>query len=148
MFRPTVAAFVLAAMLFSTAHARQGLEWEDAGEGKVRLTANRSPVLVYSYGTVSGEGVHSRYDRANYLHPVYGLDGEVLTEDFPEDHAHHRGIFWAWPHIRVGGGRSTRPGSRAPALPTCRGGGCAGAATRTGQCWRRGTGGMLAKGRS
>ncbi len=59
-------------------------------------------MLAYNYGTVSSEGVPSRYDRANYLHPVYGLNGEMLTEDFPKDHPHHRGIFWAWPHIRVG----------------------------------------------
>ena len=24
------------------------------------------------------------------------LDGDVLTEDFPEDHRHQRGVFWAW----------------------------------------------------
>jgi hypothetical protein len=34
---------------------------------------------------------------------VYGLDGEVLTDDFPSDHHHHRGLFWAWPHVKSGG---------------------------------------------
>jgi len=37
-----------------------------------------------------------KYSRSNYLHPVFGLDGEILTEDFPTDHLHHRGIFWTW----------------------------------------------------
>ena len=37
--------------------------------------------------------------RANYIHPLYGLDGEVLTDDFPSDHLHHRGIFWAWHQV-------------------------------------------------
>jgi len=37
-----------------------------------------------------------KYARSNYLHPVFGLDGEILTEDFPADHFHHRGIFWTW----------------------------------------------------
>jgi hypothetical protein len=36
------------------------------------------------------------------VHPLYGLDGEVLTDDYPADHVHHRGLFWAWPHVRVG----------------------------------------------
>jgi hypothetical protein len=41
--------------------------------------------------------------RSNYFHPLYDLDGNVLTEDFPEDHVHHRGIFWAWHQVRVNG---------------------------------------------
>jgi hypothetical protein len=32
---------------------------------------------------------------------VLGLDGEPLTEDFPADHLHHRGIFWAWHQVLV-----------------------------------------------
>lgn len=40
--------------------------------------------------------------RADYVHPLYSLDGEVLTEDFPADHPHHRGIFWAWHQVYVG----------------------------------------------
>ena len=27
----------------------------------------------------------------------------LLTGDFPKDHYHHRGVFWAWPHVRIGG---------------------------------------------
>jgi hypothetical protein len=41
--------------------------------------------------------------RSNYFHPLYDLDGNVLTEDFPKDHIHHRGIFWAWHQVRIGG---------------------------------------------
>lgn len=44
-----------------------------------------------------------RAARSNYFHPLYDLDGRPLTEDFPEDHIHHRGIFWAWHQVRVGG---------------------------------------------
>jgi len=44
-----------------------------------------------------------KYRRCNYIHPLYGLDGEVLTEDFPADHLHHRGIFWAWHQLWLGG---------------------------------------------
>lgn len=41
------------------------------------------------------------YSRCNYIHPLYGLDGSRLTEDFPADHLHHRGIFWAWHQILI-----------------------------------------------
>jgi hypothetical protein len=37
------------------------------------------------------------------VHPIYGLDGEVLTDDFPADHYHHHGLFWGWPHVTIGG---------------------------------------------
>jgi hypothetical protein len=37
----------------------------------------------------------------NYLHSVYNLKGEVITEEFPADHFHHRGIFWAWHQIYI-----------------------------------------------
>lgn len=41
------------------------------------------------------------YSRCNYIHPLYGPDNSRLTEDFPADHLHHRGIFWAWHQILI-----------------------------------------------
>ena len=43
--------------------------------------------------------------RSNYFHPLYDLDGNVVTEDFPKDHVHHRGIFWAWHQVLIDGKR-------------------------------------------
>lgn len=40
---------------------------------------------------------------SNYFHPVYLPDGTVVTEDAPEDHIHHRGIYWAWHQILMNG---------------------------------------------
>lgn len=42
-----------------------------------------------------------QYSRCNYIHPLYGMDGARLTEDFPADHLHHRGVFWAWHQILI-----------------------------------------------
>jgi hypothetical protein len=46
--------------------------------------------------------------RSDYIHPLFGLDGEMLTCDWPVDgsHPHHRGIFWAWPEVDYGSQRS------------------------------------------
>lgn len=41
------------------------------------------------------------YSRCNYIHPLYGPGGSRLTEDFPADHPHHRGVFWAWHQILI-----------------------------------------------
>lgn len=58
-----------------------------------------NPVLYYQRRTNSLGG---RWPRENYIHPLYGLDGKILSEDFPIDHRHHRGVFWAWHQVWVG----------------------------------------------
>ncbi|QDU92648.1 DUF6807 family protein [Lignipirellula cremea] len=57
-------------------------------------------ILFYQRVAKSQEG---KFARANYLHPLYDLDGAVLTEDFPADHLHQRGVYWAWHQLRVNG---------------------------------------------
>jgi hypothetical protein len=41
----------------------------------------------------------------NYIHPLYNLHGDVMTEEFPPDHPYHRGIFWAWHQLYADGKR-------------------------------------------
>jgi hypothetical protein len=55
------------------------------------------------------KSLDGKYSRSNYLHPVYGLDGEILTEDFPADHFHHRGIFWTWHQLWIDSLRISDP---------------------------------------
>lgn len=44
--------------------------------------------------------------RSDYIHPLYGLQGEMLTRDWPYDgEPHHRGIWWAWPEVEYGSQR-------------------------------------------
>lgn len=62
------------------------------------ILENGSKVLFYQ---AEPKDLDGRYSRANYVHPLYSLRGSILTEDFPEDHPHHRGIFWAWHQIIV-----------------------------------------------
>jgi hypothetical protein len=74
-------------------------------DGK-RLTVleRGKPVFVYNYAPVEPPaGVDAHFRRANYIHPLYSPDAAVVTEDFPQDHFHHRGVFWAWPNCTVNG---------------------------------------------
>lgn len=59
----------------------------------IELLENSAPVFFYQKAPKSLTG---QYVCNNYLHPVYGLNGEILTEEFPPDHPYHRGIFWTW----------------------------------------------------
>ncbi len=61
-------------------------------------------VLRYHYGNAPlPEGVPDRYACGDYIHPLCGPDGEVLTDAHPKDHPHHRGVMWTWPVTKWNG---------------------------------------------
>lgn len=98
----------------------------DTTSGQYLIKEGSEVVLQYNYQTVYEEDVvvlesakpeeftRTEQDtfvttsiyavpRSNYIHPVYGLEGEMLTRDWPDSaHPHHRGIFWAWPEVYYG----------------------------------------------
>ena len=98
----------------------------DSKTRQVIIEENGQKILQYNYETVHQEDVvrladarkeeyeHTGVDtfvtaskyavpRSDYIHPLYGLEGEMLTNDWPEGgHPHHRGIFWAWPEVEYG----------------------------------------------
>ena len=92
----------VAAVADEPAQGASAFRFRDASESSLGLWEGERPVLVYNHGPVAGPQGSGARPRACYFHPVYGLDGEVLTDDFPQDHVYHRGIYWAWPHIKIG----------------------------------------------
>ena len=73
------------------------------GSTGLEVSENGKPVFVYNYGPILAPGFPETMRRSTYLHPVYAPDGTVLTDDYNRDHPHHRGIFWAWQVVTVGG---------------------------------------------
>src|SRR3989440_6262851 len=71
---------------FTTTKSDQGIE----------ILENGQKVLFYQ---VHPKSVNGKYERAGYVHPLYDLNGKILTDDMPPDHPYHRGIFWAWHQI-------------------------------------------------
>jgi hypothetical protein len=65
----------------------------------ILFTEDNKNVLFYQLEPKSEDG---KFERCNYIHPLWAADGTVLTEDFPKDHLHHRGIFWAWHQVWIG----------------------------------------------
>ena len=76
----------------------QGFTFKENPQG-IELSENGSPVFFYQKEPKSANG---EFFFNNYLHPLYSVNGDTLTEEFPDDHLHHRGIFWAWHQIYVG----------------------------------------------
>ena len=105
----TVSGFVFIAMILCAA-ARTGaadavgvFRFTNITDKSIGLFEGSRPVFVYNHGVIQKAGAPADRARSTYLHPIHGLDGEVLTDDFPKDHYHHRGLFWGWPHIRIDG---------------------------------------------
>ncbi|HLJ57841.1 MAG TPA: DUF6807 family protein [Chthonomonadaceae bacterium] len=97
--------FAAAALGFCVAPAAAdaAFEFKETSPTAIALSEGGRPVYVYNFGMTLAKGFPESMRRAAYLHPVYAPDGTVLTDDFNPNHAHHRGIFWAWPEITVDG---------------------------------------------
>lgn len=89
--------------LLPTAECPSTFKIADTGGGCLAVEENGKPVLAYNQTPRLEAGVAEKFRRSCYIHPIYDLDGTVLTDDFPEDHYHHRGLCWAWPHVRLAG---------------------------------------------
>jgi hypothetical protein len=86
----------------------------DRASGQIDIFERNEPVLRYNYKMVEpgavldkvsqGNRIYARA-RSDYIHPLYGLEGEELTRDWSVDHPHHRGIYWAWPEVDLGTNR-------------------------------------------
>ncbi|MCH8922015.1 MAG: PmoA family protein [Planctomycetes bacterium] len=90
----------------STKGTKSGFHLREVSDKSLGLWEGDKPVLVYNHGVITGRDVpvsDSRRRRACYVHPLWGLDGELLTDDFPRDHYHHHGIFWTWPQVTIDG---------------------------------------------
>jgi hypothetical protein len=65
-----------------------------------RLLIRSGGRQVLAYQTQPGElpeaGIKPIFKRGGYIHPVYAPSGRSITDDFPADHRHHHGIWWAW----------------------------------------------------
>ena len=98
--------FMILGLLFVAAaclNAADSFHFTNVTDQSLALFEGARPVFVYNHGIIRPPaGVPADRARSSYVHPLHGLDGEVLTDDFPKDHYHHRGLFWAWPHIRIG----------------------------------------------
>ncbi len=110
--------------------AKNSMEVRKDAKGQVSITEQGKPVLRYNYqmvyeddefafnGLDANEYVVTENDtfmsnpsiyalaRSNYIHPIFGLNGEILTRDWSRDHPHHRGVYWAWPEVDFGKKRS------------------------------------------
>lgn len=97
-----IAIGILLSFLFNTGQAQMTFV-EDEEKGTLTVRDGKIDVLTYRFGDQLKEEVHRSQTRSCYIHPLYSPGGHVLTDDFPEDHLHHHGVFWTWPVVRTRG---------------------------------------------
>ncbi len=84
-----------------TGNADAGFRWIRQ-PGKETLYEDGQKVLSFQFAAKQLDGKKT-FSRAHYVHPLYDLSGQEISEDFPQDHPHHRGIFWSWHQVTVAG---------------------------------------------
>lgn len=95
----------LSLFLFSIWSVNAQLSMKKTSDG-ILVTENNQPVLQYH---TTEKSMNGEYKRCNYIHPLYSVKGKELTEDFPSDHLHQRGIFWSWHQVWIGDKRIGDP---------------------------------------
>lgn len=86
--------------------APPAFRWLEKSDASIKLVEGDDRVLAYNHGDIISDSLPEddyRRSRSCYIHPLWGLNGEVLTDDFPADHVHHHGVFWTWPHVEIDG---------------------------------------------
>ncbi|HNY39536.1 MAG TPA: PmoA family protein [Bryobacteraceae bacterium] len=78
-------------------------EWKTGANQRHELFENGKPVLVYNAGVESRPEAPPERARCCYVYPLYTPAGVSPLDDFPKDHWHHRGLFWAWPYVSING---------------------------------------------
>ena len=63
----------------------------------ISLKLDDRPVLAYHKAVAEPPaGIDPLYRRSGFIHPLATRSGLVVTDDFPPDHAHQHGLFFAW----------------------------------------------------
>lgn len=96
---------IIIVLLFCFGYSQAQLTMQKKEDG-ILIVDGTKKVLKFQ---ADNKSINGTYKRCNYIHPLWGLDGKVLTEDFPPDHLHHRGVFWAWHQVWIGNKRIGDP---------------------------------------
>jgi hypothetical protein len=71
----------------------------------VKMTRAGRPLLEYrgGPGVLPAGEVKPVFQRGGYLHPVQTPSGAVVTDDYPPNHLHHHGVWFAWTKTEFAG---------------------------------------------
>jgi hypothetical protein len=92
----TTRTFRLEEMKSAKTTAAQGIQAVREGK-KLKFTTAGRQVLGYQIeGELPRADIKPIFRRGGYIHPVVTPAGRTVTDDYPADHLHHHGVWWAW----------------------------------------------------
>jgi hypothetical protein len=94
---------ILTALACAPLFAAPPFTWTHLDGDRWQLLENGKPVLVYVAGPQLKAGAPENKRRCCYVYPAFTPAGVNPLDDFPTDHLHHRGLFWAWPDVEIAG---------------------------------------------
>jgi hypothetical protein len=62
----------------------------------LHLKAGGRPVFDFRLRAEAPANTRASFLRAGYMHPVFTPSGRIVTDDYPDDHPHQHGVFFAW----------------------------------------------------
>ena len=78
---------------------------EDDGE-RLNVEIDGRPVLSYHHAIAPApEGIDQVFAKSGHIHPLRTPKGRVVSDDFPPDHPHQHGVFFAWVNTTFEGRR-------------------------------------------
>lgn len=77
--------------------AKPGVELTRRNEGLDFKVAGRNVfTFVTTPAGLPDKAIKPVFLRGGYIHPVFTPSGRLVTDDYPSDHYHHHGIWFAW----------------------------------------------------
>jgi hypothetical protein len=67
-------------------------------KNKLKIGSALQPRLEYQAqpSALPRTNIKQLFQRGGYLHPIRTLAGVAITDDYPPNHVHHHGLWWAW----------------------------------------------------
>src|SRR5690606_31788077 len=66
-------------------------------KNSVSFSINDKSLFTYQKeGVLPDPTIDSAFLRGGYIHPVYTPSGNIITDDYSDNHLHHHGIWGAW----------------------------------------------------
>jgi len=65
---------------------------------RLTITASGRKALTFQGGPgeLPNASIKPVFRQGGYIHPVFTPSGRIVTDDYPPDHFHHHGIWFAW----------------------------------------------------
>ena len=81
----------------SERHSETSVSASDLDKKHLLFRARGHSVMRYNYGLMNPPAeIESIYARSGYIHPIWSPSGRIVSNDFPENHKHHHGIWFPW----------------------------------------------------